>query len=135
MKVNISVFLVGLFVACSGPTNQTAEKPRPEEWQGSWKAEWVTPPESYPDVENMAFTMDGSFVFNKDSLTVNANGFEGCIFNVDTLSHTQLWYVENDTLFLLNDPEVTGMTYQIKEKSDNMIQLQLMEDIFVTLTK
>ena len=83
----------------------------------------------------MEFYMDGSFVFTKDSLTVTANGYPDCIFNVDTLAHTQSWYVSSDTLFLVNDPGTPGMTYRVASKSEDRIQLQLMEDIFVTLTK
>lgn len=79
--------------------------------------------------------MDGSFVFTADSLTVTANGYPDCIFNIDTLSHTQSWYVSNDTLFLVNDPESPGMTYRVASKSEDRIRLQLMEDIFVTLSK
>lgn len=105
------------------------------EWGGDWSANWETPAESYPGIENMSFTMDGNFIFTSDSLTVKANGFDGCIFNSDTLSHTQSWYVSNDTLFLLNEPDMPGMTYLIKSKSKNKVELQLMEDIFVTLTK
>ncbi|MEO9868980.1 hypothetical protein [Ekhidna sp.] len=120
-----------LIVAC------TSEKEynRPSEWQGTWTAEWETPPESYPGVEDMEFYMDGNFNFTTDSLTVTANGYPDCIFNIDTLSHTQSWYVSNDTLFLLNEPDTPGMTYKIASKSENRIKLQLMEDIFVTLTK
>lgn len=79
--------------------------------------------------------MNGSFLFTSDSLTVTANGFEGSIFGADTLAHTQIWYVQNDTLFLLSDPEVQGMTYVVKSKSANQIQLQLLDDMFVTLSK
>jgi len=120
-------------VACSTPSEN--ESKQPSEWHGSWKAEWETPPESYPEVEDMEFYMDGSFVFTTDSLTVTANGYPECIFNVDTLSHTQLWYVSNDTLYLINDPETPGMTYRVASKSEDRIKLQLMEDIFVTLSR
>lgn len=130
MKKLIPVFLI-FSVACSSNT----EKERPEAWQGHWDAKWETLPESYPGIEDMEFYMNGSFVFTGDSLTVQANGFEGCIFNSDTLKHTQSWYVSNDTLFLLNDPELPGMTYTIKVKESNKIELQLMSDIFVTLSK
>lgn len=108
---------------------------RPTGWMGEWKAEWETPSESYPGIEDMEFYMTGEFLFNGDSLTVTANGYPGCIFNIDTLSHTQSWKISNDTLFLLNDPELPGMTYQVKSFSEERIELQLMEDIFVTLTK
>ncbi|MEM7297656.1 MAG: hypothetical protein AAF391_05255 [Bacteroidota bacterium] len=113
----------------------STEAERPTEWMGEWKAEWETPPESYPGIEDMEFYMNGQFTFTDDSLTVTANGYPGCIFNIDTLSHRQSWKISGDTLFLLNDPELPGMTYQIKSFSENRIQLQLMEDIFVTLSK
>ncbi len=125
-------FLLILFIASC---TSNSEKPRPADWQGNWKALWKTPPESYPGIENVEFTMTGSFNFTEDSLTVQANGFDGCIFHSDTLRHTQSWYVQNDTLFLVNDPELTGMTYQIKSKTSDKIELQLIDDIFVTLTK
>jgi hypothetical protein len=128
-------FIPFLFiVACASPSDEKSAN-RPGEWYGTWTAEWETPPESYPEIEDMEFYMDGSFVFTSDSLTVTANGYPECIFNVDTLSHTQSWYVSGDTLFLINDPESPGMTYQVASKSEDRIKLQLMEDIFVTLTK
>lgn len=131
---NTSLLLLMIVSAFSCTTNIN-ERPRPLEWQGNWKAQWETLPESYPDIENMKFFMNGNFTFTADSLTVKANGFEGCIFNTDTLVHTQSWYVSNDTLFLVNDPELVGMTYKIKSKTKEKIELQLMEDIFVTLEK
>ena len=94
-----------------------------------------TLPESYPGIENMEFSMTGNFIFTPDSLTVKANGYEGCIFNSDTLSHTQSWYVKNDTLFLMTEPDQAGMTYRVKSQTRKIIELQLMDDIFVTLTK
>ncbi|MEM9341129.1 MAG: hypothetical protein AAGA66_20520, partial [Bacteroidota bacterium] len=126
-----------LLIACTlfACTSTTSEKPRPSEWHGNWKARWETLPESYPGIENMEFYMNGNFTFTSDSLTVKADGFDGCIFNTDTLIHTQSWYVSNDTLFLLNDPELVGMTYKVKSKATDKIELQLMEDIFVTLEK
>ena len=124
--------MIALIISCSAPKE---EKPRPTDLQGEWKAEWVTPPESYPGITDVEFTMTGKFVFTADSLTVQANGFDGCIFYSDTLSHTQSWFVRNDSLFLLTDPETVGMTYQIKARTEEVIELQLLEDIFVTLRK
>lgn len=132
---NLSLILLILLVsACNSSTDEKAAN-RPSEWYGSWKAEWETPPESYPEVEDMEFYMNGDFTFTKDSLTVKANGYPGCIFNVDTLAHTQSWYISSDTLFLVNEPNTPGITYRISSKSDDIIKLQLMNDIFVTLTK
>lgn len=123
-----------LVYACTSSTNEKVYE-RPNEWIGSWKAEWETPPEAYPEMVDMEFYMDGSFIFTSDSLKVTANGYPDCIFNVDTLSHTQSWSVSGDTLYLINDPESPGMTYRVAYKEENRIKLQLMEDIFVTLTK
>lgn len=130
-----NTFLLILFLLVFQHCTPAPERPRPADWQGNWTAKWETLPESYPGIENMEFTMDGSFTFTADSLTIQANGFDGCIFNVDTLTHTQSWYVLNDTLYLMNDPSLQGMTYRVKSKSESKIELQLMEDIFVTLIK
>ncbi len=127
-------FLLLIIAAC---TNNSSADERPTEWVGEWKAEWETPPESpsYVGIEDMEFYMDGKFIFTGDSLTVQNNGYPGCIFAVDTLQHTQSWKISNDTLFSFNDPATPGMTYKVKSLSPNRIELQLMEDIFVTLTK
>ena len=131
MKKSISIFFLTLLISCT--SNQTEE--RPAEWLGNWKAKWETLPESYPTLEDMELYMNGNFIFSNDSLIVKANGFDGCIFNSDTLTHTQSWFVSNDTLFLINDPDQPGMIYTVKSKSETKIKLQLMNDIFVTLTK
>lgn len=131
-KLAIIPFLV--LIACS-PSKEESSVNRPDEWLGSWTAEWETPPESYPEVEDMEFYMTGIFNFTQDSLTKTVNGYPGCIFAIDTLSHTQSWKVSGDTLFLMNGPSSPGMTYTVAYKSDERIRLQLMEDIFVTLTK
>ncbi len=123
-----------LVCACTSTCNEKTSN-RPSDWVGSWKAEWETPPESYPEIVDMEFYMDGNFVFTKDSLTVIANGYPGCIFGVDTLSHTQSWYVSGDTLFLANDPESPGLTYRVTYREQGQIKLQFLDDIFVTLTK
>lgn len=133
MKKIIFILFVSLF-ACSSPSDEQSSN-RPTEWIGDWNAEWETPPESYPGVEDMEFYMTGVFAFSSDSLTKTVNGYPGCIFAIDTLSHTQSWYVSGDTLFLMNGPESAGMTYVVASKSDERIRLQLMEDIFVTLSK
>ena len=86
-------------------------------------------------MEDMAFEMNGSFDFAGDSLTITANGFDGCIFQADTLVHTQGWYVSNDTLFLVNEPGSLGMNYQVVSQDASGIKLQLLKDIFVTLSK
>lgn len=128
------IILLSAFVACSSPNEENSVN-RPSEWYGDWQAEWETPQESYPEVQDMEFYMTGLFAFTRDSLTKTVNGYPGCIFAIDTLSHTQSWYVSSDTLYLMNGPNSPGMTYRVASKSADRIKLQLMEDIFVTLSK
>lgn len=131
-NLGIIVLLLGA-VACTSPSSETPS--RPAEWLGTWKAEWETPPESYPGIVDMEFYMDGQFVFSEDSLIVSNNGYPGCIFAIDTLKHSQIWEVRNDTLFTLNEPDSPGMSYKVLTYSENQIQLRLLDDIFVTLSK
>lgn len=137
MKRILPFYLVVFIFSCTS----TPEKPRPEDWQGNWKAVWETPPESYPGIEDVEFTMTGNFVFDADSLTVQANGFDGCIFHSDTLTHTQSWYVvksvtsQDSLLVSFNDPGQVGLTYKINSKSADKIVLQMLDDIFITLSK
>lgn len=124
--------ITSFMISC---TTSTEEKSKPADWYGKWDAQWETPPESYEGMADKGFSMSGFFTFTEDSLTVQANGYKQCIFNKDTLKHTQSWFEKNDTLFLVNGPEMVGITYKVKSKSSDKIELQLLEDIFVTLTK
>ena len=133
MKKFIPVLLI-ILSACGGSTEEKKME-RPAEFVGEWSAKWETPADSYPELADTEFFMNGKFTFSSDSLTIENKGFPGCIFNIDTISHTQSWYVSNDTLFLYNDPEVLGMSYVIKERTQTKMELQLMDDIFVSLTK
>jgi len=103
--------------------------------EGSWYATWKTLPESYPGITDVDFTMNGSFNFEGENVTIIANGYPGCIFNIDTIEHSQNWKISNDTLYLFSDPEVISLSYKIKKLKEDSIELQLMEDIFVTLSK
>ena len=125
------LLLLLFLVACTS----SPKRERPAEWQGEWTARWETLPESYPGVEDMQFYMNGNFLFSEDRLTITSKGFKGCIFHPDTTSHTQSWYISSDTLFVLNGPDALGLSYLIKSRSDDQIELQLLEDIFITLTR
>ncbi|MFY0688123.1 MAG: hypothetical protein JXQ90_13210 [Cyclobacteriaceae bacterium] len=119
------VGLMALTTFCSSP-----------EIDGNWNAKWTTLPESFqgiPDIES--FEMNGNFIFNGDSITITAMGFPGCVFGIDTISHTQGWRISGDTLYLINREGQPGISYVIKEQQSNLIKLQLMDDIFVDLTK
>ena len=104
--------------------------------QGTWDAVWETSPESFGKITGIeSFTMNGEFVFYGDSITIIAHGYKGCIFGVDTIQHSQTWNVQNDTLYLVNETNLKGISYFIKSKDENSIELQLMEDIFIHLKK
>lgn len=119
--------------ACS---TRTERKPN-SDVLGDWKAQWVTDPASYPDVDPATnFTMNGKFIFEETGkLTIVAYGYPKCIFSSDTLSHSLNWELKNDTLKLINENDIHGMTYQVKELQADKIKLQLMEDIFLFLTR
>ena len=104
--------------------------------EGTWDAIWETSPESFGKIEGIEnFTMNGKFIFNGDSITIIAHGYKGCVFGVDTIKHSQKWNLQNDTLYLVNETNLKGISYLIRSKNKNRIELQLMEDIFIHLKK
>ena len=104
--------------------------------EGTWDAIWETSPESFGKIEGIEnFTMNGKFIFHGDSITIIANGYKGCVFGVDTIKHSQKWNLQNDTLYLVNETNLKGISYLIRSKDENYIELQLMEDIFIHLKK
>ena len=91
---------------------------------------------TFENIENItSFKMDGRFLFKEDSVIIMAYGYEGCIFGVDTIQHAQSWKISGDTLYLLNEANLQGISYLITSKTDQSIELQLMDDIFIHLNK
>lgn len=128
-KCSAALIVLGLTFCTEKETTQKA-------LQGKWKADWTTSKEAFPDVSNdVALTMEGWVEFTNDEVTITAYGYPGCIFSTDTLRHSQKWQLKNDTLELLNDGDLRGITYMVKEKADDHIQLVLMGDIFLDLTR
>lgn len=104
--------------------------------QGIWQAKWTTDPVGYGELAGeLKFEMDGLFDFEEDQLTISAYGYAGCVFGVDTLSHTLTWQVSGDTLALRNTSDELGIKYKILNQTHSKIKLQLLEDIFITLSK
>ena len=129
----ISSVIAITFLACSVSKE---EKQGVEFLMGNWNARWETTPEAFEGLSgDLAFEMSGSFEFTQDSLTIIAQGFSGCVFGEDTLSHTQGWELSGDTLHLITDQNIRGISYQITKKESDRLKLQLMSDIFVYLSK
>jgi hypothetical protein len=127
MKKILCLLLVVL-VGCTSSEN--------EAWEGQWQAKWTTDPAGYGELaKDLKFEMDGSFNFKDEKLTISAYGYSGCIFGTDTLEHTILWKINGDTLELQNTEDEPGIQYKILNQTDNEISLQLVEDIFITLSK
>ena len=124
----VTLLVLVLLVGCS-PSKEDA-------FQGKWTAKWTTDPAGYGELANeLAFEMDGTFDFDEEKLTIAAYGYAGCVFGSDTLEHTLTWKVHGDTLELQNNPKEPGIQYKVLNKTSSEIQLQLVEDIFITLTK
>ena len=123
--IPFSLIIFSLF-SCSDEVKQ----------QVTWDAVWETSPESFGKITGIeSFTMNGKFIFQGDSITIVAHGYKGCVFGVDTIQHSQTWNMQNDTLYLVNESNLQGISYFIKSKDENSIELQLMEDIFIHLKK
>lgn len=113
-----------------------SESERPTAWIGTWEATWKTDPTSFEGIEGITdFEMPGIITFDDQMVRIQAYGFPGCAFSVDTLDHSLTWKVRNDSLFLINDSDSPGMIYQIKMTSSKKIELQLMDDIFLMLER
>jgi len=136
------IALATIIVVVSGCTSKKSQKEDVKSTQaqdiiGKWQAQWVTDPGSYPDVDpSVNFTMDGKFEFDaKGKVTISAFGYKGCIFSSDTLVHSLNWELKNDTLQLINENDIHGMTYSVLNLSTETMKLQLMDDIFLNLNK
>lgn len=130
MKRIVSLIFV-LAVACGSPSEKDA-------WQGEWDAKWETDKNAFgyeglPD--DYVFEMTGKFDFSGDQVTITANGFEKCIFQTEVSEHTQSWDLRGDTLELQNPSGEVGLQYRVLERTTDKIRLQLVDDIFITLTK
>ncbi|MEQ8240528.1 MAG: hypothetical protein RIA69_15015 [Cyclobacteriaceae bacterium] len=131
----IIVVFISVFIFSCGTSSTEGEK-MTNNLEGDWTAKWSTDPTSFGEIEGISdYSMNGKFIFTGQKLNIKAYGFEGCVFSTDTLDHNLMWSVSNDSLELINDDKTPGMVYQIKSMSDDKIELQLLDDIMLTLTK
>ncbi|MEM7548076.1 MAG: hypothetical protein AAF363_00270 [Bacteroidota bacterium] len=131
------IILIGFITtlnSCSGPQKEEADR----KIIGKWKALWTTDPSGYPEnlSETKKFTMNGEIEFNEDGkITINAYGYEDCIFSSDTMNHTLNWKIQGDTMNFFSGEDPYGIPYQIQKLESNNVELLLMEDIKLSLTK
>ena len=136
--IGIVMLIIGLFFVFSQNLGFFSNMKESNEitLEGRWDAIWETSPETFGRIDDVEyFTMNGKFIFHGNSITIIAHGYQGCVFGVDTVKHSQKWKLQNDTLYLVNKTNTKGIEYFIRSKNDNSIELQLMEDIFITLTR
>ena len=131
-----SLIIIFLLIGCSS-NRENVNSDIDNTWIGTWEAEWKTGAEAFPEVSGIDnFSMNGNLTFGSDGLVeIAAFGFPGCIFSSDTLQHQLNWQVRNDTLNLRSENDPYGIPYNIIELSGNRVELRLMEDITLTLTR
>ncbi len=130
------LLLLLIITACTGNRELASSNPH-QTWVGKWDAQWNTGPEAFPDVSGIEnFSMNGNVEFSSDgSVEIAAFGFPGCIFSSDTLQHRLTWQISNDTLNLRSPDDPYGIPYNIIDFSGEKVELQLMGDINLTLTR
>lgn len=130
IQLKLALLITIVFSSCAGAGENTSD------WQGEWNATWETNPASFEALGNTVdYSMSGKITFDEDSVNIRAFGYDKCVFSKDTLDHTLRWKISHDSLILVNDERTPGMVYLIKEKTNDKIKLQLMDDIFLTLLK
>ena len=130
-----STFILLAFIYCSACTSISESE---KSLVGDWDVQWVTTPEEGAEaIPGINYTMNGKMLIqNNGKLTIKAFGYDNCIFQRDSTENTLDWRVSGDTLFLKNaDDEFEGMPYVIKETATDKIKLQLVEDIYLFLTR
>lgn len=104
--------------------------------KGTWNAEWemMTSPSAPGKPES--HRMNGFMQFKDNgSVSITIYGYQGCIFSSDTIHNELNYKIEDDSLTIYNGEDQFQLSYLIESFSTDEIQLQLMEDIGVTLRK
>lgn len=133
LKQSIAILSVLIFTlnAC-GP-----EKSKEEIIVGEWNAHWETKPdESFPDMKDEHLKMDGIIKFANDGkVEISAYGFDGCIFSDDTLTNILNWKLDERVLRFIDNDDDHGLPYNIVKFNPKELQLTLLEDINLTLSR
>ena len=104
---------------------------------GQWNARWETvPDESLPGIDGENLKMKGAIHFKEGGkVDISAYGFQGCIFSDDTMNNTLNWQLADSILRFIDEGDEYGLPYKINKFEKNEIQLVLLEDINLTLSR
>ncbi|MEP2023047.1 MAG: hypothetical protein ABJH98_15435 [Reichenbachiella sp.] len=137
LKLVALILITGLAIyACSSSKENASEVSKT--LVGDWKVQWITyPDKNAPANDSINYTMNGEMNIKGDGkITINAYGYQNCIFGTDTLIHTLNWDLPSDSVLnLTNDGDKYGIPYSILDLSENKVKLQLVEDVYLFLTK
>ena len=104
--------------------------------EGRWNALWETDPNAFGSISGVTiFKMYGEFIFSGNRVTIIANGNKGNIFGEERLENTQYYRKTEDKIYLDNGKNQKQIEYTIVSMKNNKIELQLMDDIFITLER
>ena len=126
--ISAIIFLIG---GCNSKLNKE------QEILGEWNACWETDfDESMPELTSSNLKMDGIINFMPDGkVEISAFGYKGCIFSDDTLKNVLNWKLEDSILRFIDSGDEHGLPYTISKFTTNELQLTLLEDISLTLSK
>ncbi len=129
---SLSLTLIILFTGCIEDKREHAP-----ELTGCWQARWELSDEELLKLfspEDMI--MNGEFVFQNDQMVnIRAFGYPGCVFTPDT-TENQLYYQINDSVLnIINHSKEVVFIYDVNERQNDYINLSLMNDIRLILTK
>ena len=132
-SVVFSILPLSLFLLQSCGFKQSKE----EIIVGEWNAHWETvPDESLPGIAGENLKMNGAIHFQESGkVDISAYGFQGCIFSDDTMNNTLNWELADSILRFIDEGDEFGLPYKINKFEKNEIQLVLLEDINLTLSR
>lgn len=133
LRLTVSVLSIIIFIL--GGCSQ--EKNKSETIVGEWNAYWETKPdESLPGLDGDNLKMNGIINFmDNGKVEISAFGYDGCIFSDDTLKNILNWKLDDTVLRFIDQGDDHGLPYTIHKFTDTEMQLTLLEDINLTLSR
>jgi hypothetical protein len=137
MWKNSLTFFVGslIIIVLICPSCFQGEKSVQNILLGEWNATWNGNGEISEEMEGV-LTMNGKISFFADGTAmIEAYGYKGCAFSCDTLTTHIHWELDEFVLRFLENDDAYGLPYTIQKINDKSIELALIDDIRLSLTK